>query len=60
MIDRRKNPREFFVSGWDPYVIQLTTANRDSNNKKAVAKEPEPEPTTTRWRAMLIKRSEPG
>lgn len=57
MIDRRKNPREFLVSGWDPYVVELTAENRDSNTKRTVAEEaPARKPVITRWRVMVMQR----
>ena len=27
VMDRRKNPREFLVSGWDPYIVSLKTGS---------------------------------
>lgn len=23
VIDRREHPREFFIAGWDPYIVSL-------------------------------------
>jgi len=62
VIDRRKNPREFFVSGWDPYVIELTAESRDPAGRVAdgaktdAADAPPSEPVITRRRAMLMQR----
>jgi hypothetical protein len=59
MIDRRKNPREFFVAGWDPYVLSLVSKrsgrqpneDRGPKNRKL---------GPTRWRTMLLRKSPSG
>lgn len=72
MLDRREKPREFFLSGWDPYVISLTAEARAAREEAAqpASEELLPEvtsesvadsreshkPTVTRWRAMLLNR----
>jgi len=55
MIDRRKNPREFFVAGWDPYIIRLTAEGRTPHKTSTVETVPT-EPVVTRWRSMVAQR----
>ena len=55
MIDRRKNPREFLVAGWDPYILSLVS------NGKVWDRQPDPTVCSrklgpTRWRTMLVNR----
>ena len=58
MIDRRKNPREFFVAGWDPYILSLVSNGKtwdrqlDSTGRNRKL-------GPTRWRTMLLQRLSP-
>jgi hypothetical protein len=72
MLDRREKAREFFLSGWDPYIISLAAETRAARAEagepvcdERVAKaspEPGPEshgsekPAVTSRRATLLNR----
>ncbi len=58
MIDRRKNSREFVVSGWDPYILSLVSDGRTWDRQlDATGRNRKLGPT--RWRTMLIQRLSP-
>jgi len=55
MLDRRKDPREFFVSGWDPYILSLVSSGKSWEGPiEATARNRKLGPT--RWRTMLLRR----
>jgi hypothetical protein len=55
MIDRRKNPREFFVAGWDPYILSLVSDGKAWDQRlDPIARTREPEPT--RWTTIFGRR----
>jgi hypothetical protein len=58
MIDRRKNSREFVVSGWDPYILSLVSDGKTwARQLDATGRNRKLGPT--RWRTMLIQRLSP-
>jgi hypothetical protein len=55
MIDRRKHPREFFVAGWDPYIVSLVSDRKAWDQPLDPGRSKKLGPT--RWRTMLLSRS---
>lgn len=53
VIDRREHPREFFIAGWDPYIVSLT----DQDSEDVSPEDPPastPVGTTRSRRAALL------
>jgi len=44
VVDRREHPREFFIAGWDPYIVSLT--EQDSEDEQHEETAPQAEATT--------------
>ena len=48
-IDRREHPREFFIAGWDPYIVSLT--EQDNEDEPLEEKSPRAEMTESAARS---------
>ena len=59
VIDPREHPREFFIAGWDPYIVSLTEQdNEEEPQETSTASQEITDNTAKSRRAALLAGTE--